>query len=79
MGTIILRHRHPHAALGPLTNRSVIVALLAMLWTGAIGFVDDYLKIVEGKFRGLVQGKLVGQCIFGLALGLYLYHFPVVA
>jgi phospho-N-acetylmuramoyl-pentapeptide-transferase len=77
---ILLATVIPTLLWAPLTNRFVIVALLAMLWTGAIGFVDDYLKIVEGKSRGLVaKWKLVGQCSFGLALGLYLYSFPVVS
>jgi phospho-N-acetylmuramoyl-pentapeptide-transferase len=41
--------------------------------------VDDYLKIVQGKSRGLVaKYKLVGQCSFGLLLGLYLYFWPLV-
>jgi phospho-N-acetylmuramoyl-pentapeptide-transferase len=63
----------------PLNNRFVVVALLATLWTGAIGFLDDYLKIVEGKSRGLVaKWKLAGQCTFGIALGLYLLNYPVV-
>ena len=37
-----------------LDNRFVLVALLATLWMGGIGFLDDYLKIVQGKSRGLV-------------------------
>jgi len=62
-----------------LDNRMVVVALLATLWMGAIGFLDDYLKIVQGRSRGLVaKWKLAGQCTFGLALGLYLLFFPVV-
>jgi phospho-N-acetylmuramoyl-pentapeptide-transferase len=62
-----------------LDNRMVVVAVLATLWMGAIGFLDDYLKIVQGKSRGLVaKWKLAGQCTFGLALGLYLLFFPVV-
>ena len=57
----------------------MIVALLAMLWMGCIGFIDDYLKIVQGKSRGLVaKWKLVGQCSFGLLLGLFLVLKPVV-
>lgn len=61
-----------------LSNRFVIVAVLATLWMGAIGFLDDYLKIVQGRSRGLVaRWKLVGQCTFGIALGLYLIYFPV--
>ena len=60
-------------------SRNVLFALLAILWTGGIGFIDDYLKIVQGKSRGLVaRWKLVGQCSLGVALGLLLYYFPVV-
>lgn len=77
---ILLATIIPTLLWAPLDNRFVVVAMLATLWTGAIGFVDDYLKIVEGKSRGLVaKWKLVGQCVFGLALGLYLLYFPVVA
>jgi phospho-N-acetylmuramoyl-pentapeptide-transferase len=46
---------------------------------GAIGFLDDYLKIVRGSSRGLVaKWKLVGQLSFGLVLGLALLRWPVV-
>lgn len=77
---ILLATIIPTLLWAPLNNRFVVVAMLATLWTGAIGFLDDYLKIVEGKSRGLVaKWKLAGQCIFGLALGLYLLYFPVVA
>lgn len=37
-----------------LDSRYVVVALIATLWMGAIGFIDDYLKIVRGKSQGLV-------------------------
>jgi phospho-N-acetylmuramoyl-pentapeptide-transferase len=63
-----------------LSNRFVIYALLATLWMGCIGFLDDYLKIVQGKSRGLVaKWKLVGQVSFGLVLALVLYYKPVVS
>ncbi len=61
-----------------IDNRYVIVAMIATLWTGAIGFVDDYLKIVQGKPRGLVaRYKLVGQVVFGAVLGIYLLQLPL--
>ncbi|MBS1242020.1 MAG: Phospho-N-acetylmuramoyl-pentapeptide-transferase [Gemmatimonadetes bacterium] len=70
----------PTLLWAPLTNRFVMVALLATLWTGAIGFLDDYLKVVQGKSRGLVaKWKLAGQVLFGVALGCYLVLFPVVS
>ncbi len=63
-----------------LDNPFVIVTLLAMLWTGAIGFLDDYLKVVQGQSRGLVaKWKLAGQVTFGVTLGVLLIFFPVVA
>ncbi len=77
---ILLATVIPTVLWAQLDNRFVLVALFAILWTGAIGFLDDYLKIVSGKSRGLVaKWKLVGQCIFGLALGLFLLNWPVVA
>ena len=61
-----------------LDNRYVIVAMVATLWMGAIGFLDDYLKIVQGRSRGLVgRYKLIGQVSFGLLLGWYLWVAPV--
>src|SRR3954447_12771664 len=69
----------PTLLWAPLANRFVVVAMLSTLWMGCIGFIDDYLKIVQGKARGLVaKYKLVGQCTFGLLLGLLLYLEPVV-
>jgi phospho-N-acetylmuramoyl-pentapeptide-transferase len=60
-----------------LDNRFVLVALFAIVWMGAIGFVDDYLKIVQQRPRGLVaRYKMAGQVSFGLALGLLLLAFP---
>jgi phospho-N-acetylmuramoyl-pentapeptide-transferase len=68
-----------------LDNRSlpyVLIALLATLWMGVIGFIDDYLKLKqkrEGKHNeGLVERyKLIGQVSLGLALGFYLWKYPV--
>ena len=76
---IILATVVPTLLWAPLTNRFVVVAMLSILWMGCIGFLDDYLKIVQGKSRGLVaRWKLAGQCSFGLILGLFLATYPVV-
>ncbi len=77
---ILLATVVPTLLWAQLNNRFVLVALLATLWMGCIGFLDDYLKIVQGKSRGLVaKWKLVGQISFGIVLGLVLYFQPVVA
>ena len=61
-----------------LDTRYVLVAAAATLWMGAIGFVDDYLKVVQGRSRGLVaRHKLTGQITFGIALGAYLLFWPM--
>ena len=61
-----------------LDNAYTIVALVSLLWMGAIGFLDDYLKVVPGQTRGLIaQYKMIGQWSFGLALGTYLIWNPI--
>jgi len=61
-----------------LDSRYVVVAIVATLWMGAIGLLDDFLKIVRGKSQGLVaRWKLAGQISFGLALGLGLLLWPL--
>ncbi len=77
---IILATVIPTLLWARFEGRFVLFALLAILWMGAIGFLDDYLKIVQGKSRGLVaKWKLVGQVSFGVMLGLLLYFYPVVS
>ncbi len=62
-----------------LDNAFVIIAMVAMLWCGAIGLLDDYLKVVQGKSRGLVaKWKLAGQVTFGVGLALVLMWRPMV-
>ena len=61
-----------------LTNWYTILTLLALVWMGAIGFLDDYLKVVRKHSQGLVaRYKLMGQITFGLALGAFLLWHPV--
>ena len=70
----------PTLLWAPLNNRFIVVTVIAMLWTGAIGFVDDYLKVVEGRSRGLVaKWKLAAQISFGVTLGVMLLLWPVVS
>ncbi len=61
-----------------LSNWYVILAVVSLLWMGAIGFLDDYLKVVQGKSRGLIgRYKMVGQWTFGLGLGAFLLWNPI--
>ncbi len=75
-GTLILLSASVSTILwAELTNPFTILALLSFLWMGALGFLDDYLKVVKKKRDGLIgRYKLVGQCSFGLILGLILLN-----
>lgn len=56
----------------------VRIAFLVTLWMGAIGFRDDYLKVVRHESRGLIaRHKLVWQMTLGLGLGVVLLFFPL--
>ncbi len=61
-----------------LTNWYTILALVSLLWMGAIGFLDDYLKVVRKHPQGLVaRYKLIGQSVFGVGLGALLVLHPI--
>ena len=60
-----------------LTNRFIWLALLTTLAMGAVGFMDDYLKVTRANSVGLrPRQKFVLQVAIGLAVGVYLYLFP---
>ncbi|MDX5433833.1 MAG: phospho-N-acetylmuramoyl-pentapeptide-transferase [Halomonas sp.] len=57
-----------------LSNRFVWIVLVVTLGFGAIGWVDDYRKVVEKNPRGLpARWKYFWQSVIGLATALVLY------
>src|SRR5438132_748992 len=60
----------PTLLWGNFHSRPVWLALLATVWLGALGFLDDYLRVVKGLPKGLLgRYKLVGQIALGAVLG----------
>jgi phospho-N-acetylmuramoyl-pentapeptide-transferase len=60
-----------------LTNRYIQLILIVTAGMGAIGFIDDYFKVVRKQSKGLVaKKKLAGQLILGLILGTVLFTWP---
>ena len=55
-----------------------MLGILTLLVTGAIGFMDDFLKVVQGRPAGLVaRYKMTAQWTVGLGLGLFLLFHPI--
>jgi phospho-N-acetylmuramoyl-pentapeptide-transferase len=57
-----------------LTNIYIILMLVATVWMGLIGFLDDYIKVFKKDKQGLRgKFKVIGQVGLGLIVGLTLY------
>lgn len=70
----------PVLLFAKLDNIYILLLITSILWMGAIGFVDDYIKTFKKNKKGL-QGKfkVIGQVGLGLIVGLTLYfHEEVV-
>ncbi len=67
----------PTLLWGNFHSRPMWLALLATVWLGALGFLDDYLRVVKGFPKGLLgRYKLAGQVLLGLIVGLVLVVWP---
>ena len=67
----------PCLLLGRLRNIYMILMLVSTVWLGAIGFLDDYIKIIKKNKDGLAgRFKILGQVVLGLIVGLTLYFSP---
>ena len=62
-----------------LDNIYIILMLISTLWMGAIGFLDDYIKVFKKDKKGL-RGifKVIGQIGLGVIVGSTLYFNPQV-
>lgn len=60
-----------------IKNMYVILILFVTVALGAVGFLDDFLKVVKKKPKGLIgRYKIVGQVVVGLVVGGIIYFFP---
>ena len=67
----------PVLLLCKLTNIYVILLIFTTVWLGAIGFMDDYIKIFRKNKDGLKSTyKLVGQIFLGIVIGTAIYLSP---
>lgn len=67
----------PTLLWGDLSNKYVLLTMFVTFWMAAIGFIDDYLKVVKKMKKGLVaRYKLMGQVAIGVIVALFMYLYP---
>jgi phospho-N-acetylmuramoyl-pentapeptide-transferase len=70
LGAILI----PTLLFAKLHNIYVITMIIATIWLGAIGFLDDYIKVFRKNKEGLAgKSKIVGQIGVGIIVGCILY------
>ena len=74
---IIIATLIPVLLLTKLNNIYIVLLITTTIWMGAIGFIDDYIKIFKKDKQGL-KGifKVIGQVGLGLIVGSVLYFHP---
>lgn len=74
---IIMSILIPCLLVGNLSSIYMQLLLVATLWLGIIGFLDDYLKMRRHNKEGMKgKFKIVGQVGLGLIVGLTMYLSP---
>ena len=74
---IILGILVPTLLFAKLGNVYVILMLITTVWLGAIGFLDDYIKVFRKNKEGLAgKFKIIGQVGLALIIGLTMYNNP---
>jgi phospho-N-acetylmuramoyl-pentapeptide-transferase len=68
---IIMAILLPCLLMADLSNVYILVMLLATVWMGVIGFIDDYIKVFKKNKKGLSgKFKVLGQVGLGLIVAL---------
>ncbi len=71
---IIIAILVPVLLLGKLDNVYILLMIVTTLWLGAMGFLDDYIKVFKKDKEGLHgKFKILGQVGLGFIVGLTLY------
>jgi phospho-N-acetylmuramoyl-pentapeptide-transferase len=69
----------PTLLLADLTNIYIQTMIIATIWLGLIGFLDDYIKVFKKNKEGLAgKSKIVGQIGVGIIVASMLYWNPSV-
>lgn len=74
---IIIAILVPALLVGNLSNIYMILMIVATIWMGIIGFLDDFLKIQRHNKDGMKGSfKIIGQVGLGVIVGITMYASP---
>ena len=74
---IIISILIPCILIGNLSNVYMLLMIVATVWLGILGFLDDYLKIKRHNKDGMSgRFKIIGQVGLGLLVGLTMWLSP---
>lgn len=74
---IIIATLIPVVLFTRIFNIYIVLLIISVIWMGAIGFIDDYLKKVKKNKDGLSgKFKVIGQVGLGLIIGITMYFHP---
>ena len=67
----------PTLLFARLTNVYIILMMVTTIWLGAIGFLDDYIKVFKKDKEGLAgRFKITGQVGLAIIVGFTMYNNP---
>lgn len=74
---IILATLIPVLLFTRILNVYIVLLITSVVWMGAIGFIDDYLKKIKKNKDGLSgKFKVIGQVGLGLIVGVTMFFHP---
>ena len=67
----------PTLLFAKLDNIYIILMIITTVWMGAIGFLDDYIKVFRKNKEGLAgKFKVIGQVGLGVLIAITMYFHP---
>jgi phospho-N-acetylmuramoyl-pentapeptide-transferase len=70
LGAILI----PTLLFAKLNNIYIIIMLITTIWLGALGFIDDYIKVFKKHKAGMsAKFKIIGQVALGILVGAMMF------
>ena len=72
---IILAALLPTLMFSNLDNTMIKIVVLSTVWMGAIGFIDDYMKVIKKIEKGMIaRYKMIGQIGLGILVSYWIVN-----